>query len=279
MTQADDDFEQVRNDPDPIRRGRRAAELMIVYQQRATELARLRKAAIEEAHRDGMSYTEIAELFGITKGRISQIKASAPRAERAFFGVGPVAVGIPRRFGFEEGRERPFFDANDQATQEAIEATVARLALASSRFAIDRDSADLPAGDLVVICGPKSAPVGRRLLDADSVLNFGRTDEEGWSITDSRTGRRYGSPFRRDSARRTDIGYFSRRQEGGRVVVHIAGITSIGSLGVARWLDQHLSEVFEPSSTFLSGVVECDFDADFAVTDSRLIVGPYTDLP
>ncbi|WP_433664703.1 sigma-70 family RNA polymerase sigma factor [Nocardia sp. CA-128927] len=277
MTQADD-FEQVRNDPDPIRRGQRASELMIVYQQRATELARLRKAAIEEAHRGGMSYTDIAERFGLTKGRISQIKASAPPAERAFFGVGPVAVGIPRRFGFEEGRERPFFDANDQAAQEAIEATVTRLALASSRFAIDQDRADLPAGDLVVICGPKSAPIARRLLDDDPVLSFQRTDKDGWSITDSRTGQSYGSPYRRDGARRIDIGYFSRRQEGGRVVVHIAGITSIGSLGVARWLDQHLSEVFAPTSTFLSGVVECDFTTDFAVTDSRLIVGPYSDL-
>ncbi len=250
---------------------------MIRYQQRVTELARLRKAAIEEANRSGMSYVEIAERLGITKGRITQIRSEAPRAERAFFGVGPIAIGIPRRFGFEEGRERPFFDAADQATQEAIEATTGRLALSSSRFAIDRDFAELPAGDVVVICGPKSAPIARSLLSDDPVLSFRRTDEDGWSIADSRTSQHYISPYRRDSATRTDVGYFSRRQDGGRIVVHIAGVTSVGSLGVARWLDLNLAEVFEPSSTFISGVVECDFTADFTVIDTRLIAGPYSD--
>ncbi|MGW4330278.1 sigma-70 family RNA polymerase sigma factor [Nocardia sp. NPDC004573] len=270
-----DDFEQVRNDPDPIRRGRRATDLMTIYQQRATELARLRKAAIEEAHRDhGMSYTEIAELFGLTKGRISQIRTTAPRPERAFFGVGPVAVGIPRRFGFEEGRERPFFDASDQATQEAIEATLTRLSLASSRFAIDPDTTDVPEGDSVVICGPKSAPVARRLLDSDPFLDFERTDE-GWWITDMQTGSRHQSPFRRDGSTLTDIGYFSRRVEETRVIVHIAGITSVGSLGVAHWLDQEVATVFDPATRFVCGVVESDFDQDFRILASRLLVGPY----
>ncbi|MFE2998401.1 sigma-70 family RNA polymerase sigma factor [Nocardia sp. NPDC059246] len=269
-----DDFEQVRNDPDPIRRGQRASALMTIYQQRATELARLRKAAIEEAHRGGLSYTEIADQLGITKGRISQIRSTAPQPERAFFGVGPVAVGIPRRIGFEEGRERPFFDANDQATQEAVEATLLRLSLATNRFAIDPDREELPEGDTVIICGPKSAPVARRLLDTDPVLDFERTDE-GWWITDAKTGQRHSSPYRRDSSIRTDIGYFSRRTDAGRAIVHIAGITSVGSGGVARWLDQHLAEVFSLTAEFVSGVVECDFDPDFAVTDSRLIVGPY----
>ncbi|MEV6095214.1 sigma-70 family RNA polymerase sigma factor [Nocardia sp. NPDC051981] len=271
-----EEFEQVRNDPDPIRRGQRAAELMIIYQQRATELARLRKAAIEEAHRNGLSYTEIADQLGITKGRISQIRSTAPGPERAFFGVGPVAVGVPRRFGFEEGRERPFFDANDEATREAIEGTLTRLSLANSRFAIDQDMSEPPAGDSVIICGPKSAPIGRHLLDADPVLDFEHT-EEAWWITDARSGNRHRSPYRCDSSVRIDLGYFSRRREAGRVLVHIAGITSIGSLGVAHWLDRNLSEVFSSSSTFISGVVECDFDADFAVTDSRLIVGPYSE--
>nr|WP_246598158.1 sigma-70 family RNA polymerase sigma factor [Nocardia tengchongensis] len=273
-----EEFEQVRNDPDPIRRGQRAAELMIIYQQRATELARLRKAAIEEAHRNGLSYTEIADQLGITKGRISQIRSTAPGPERAFFGVGPVAVGIPRRFGFEEGRERPFFDANDEATREAIEGTLTRLSLANSRFAIDPDMSEPPAGDSVIICGPKSAPIGRHLLDADPVLDFERT-EEAWGITDSRSGHRHRSPYRLDSSVRTDLGYFSRRREAGRVLVHIAGITSIGSLGVAHWLDRNLNEVFSASSTFISGVVECDFDADFAVTDSRMVAGPYSENP
>ncbi len=269
-----DEFDMVRNDPDPIRRGLRAAELMIEYQQCATELARLRKVAIEEAHQSGLSYTEIAERLGVTKGRISQIRSSAPRRERAFFGVGPVAIGIPRRIGREDGRQRPYFDANDQAARLAVEAALTQLALAATTFPIDPDRTELPAGDCIVICGPKSAPVARILLDGDPFLDF-EHDDDGWSITDARTGDRHRSPYRHDDSVRTDIGYFSRRTDNGRVVIHIAGITSIGSLGVATWLSSNLADVFDPNCTFVDGVVECDFDPDYAVTDSRILVGPY----
>ncbi|GAA5160716.1 hypothetical protein GCM10023321_43850 [Pseudonocardia eucalypti] len=70
-----DNFDDLRRDPDPIRRGQRASILLAQYQQQATELARIRRLAIEEAHRDrGMSYTEIATALGLSKGRITQIR-------------------------------------------------------------------------------------------------------------------------------------------------------------------------------------------------------------
>ncbi|TLF75305.1 sigma-70 family RNA polymerase sigma factor [Nocardia cyriacigeorgica] len=273
-----DEFDSVRNDPDPIRRGQRAAELIAIYQQRAAELARVRKAAIEEAHRSqGKSYTEIAELLGLTKGRVSQIRATAPPLERAFFGVGPVAVGIPRRLGFEEGRERSFFDAAYRMTQATVEQILTELALASSSFAIDPDTADLPAGDAVIVCGPKSAPIARTLLADDAAIGFDQ-DAQGWCIVDSRTGRRHHSPYLRDNADRHDIGYFSRRDRG-RVIVHIAGLTSVGSLGVAHWLAANVAAVYDPGSAFISGIVECEFDRGFVITASRLLAGPYESGP
>ncbi|MFC3966179.1 helix-turn-helix domain-containing protein [Nocardia jiangsuensis] len=75
-----DEFEQVRSDPDPVRRGLRATELLTQCQRLAVELAELRKHAIEEAHRAGLSYTEIAERIGVTKSRVSQIVARPPSA-------------------------------------------------------------------------------------------------------------------------------------------------------------------------------------------------------
>ncbi|WP_246872171.1 hypothetical protein [Nocardia rhamnosiphila] len=136
------EFDEVRSDPDPVRRGQRATELITLYQQRATELARLRKEAIEEAHRTGLSFTEIAGLLGVTKGRISQIRTSAPPAERAFFGVGPVAVGIPRSAENEDEPERVRFDVSYQATQQRVEVDLARLSMASTRFEIESDTED-----------------------------------------------------------------------------------------------------------------------------------------
>ncbi|WP_245665378.1 hypothetical protein [Nocardia sienata] len=170
------EFDEVRSDPDPVRRGQRATELITLYQQRAIELARLRKEAIEEAHRAGLSFTEVAKLLGVTKGRISQIRTSAPPAERAFFGVGPVAVGIPRPAENEDTREHMHFDVSYQHTQQQVEIDLTRLSLASTRFEIEPDTEDVPAGDAVVICEPEAAPVARRLLAADKALRFENID-------------------------------------------------------------------------------------------------------
>ncbi|WP_280181184.1 hypothetical protein [Nocardia farcinica] len=95
-------------------------------------------------------------------------------------------------------------------------------------------------------------------------------------MVEKRTGSRYSSPYRRDNTR-TDIGYLARRVEDGRVIVHIAGVTSVGSLGVAHWLNGNLASIYRAGEPFSAAVIECDFDADFVVTDSRLPAGPFTE--
>ncbi|WP_327147857.1 sigma factor-like helix-turn-helix DNA-binding protein [Nocardia sp. NBC_01329] len=269
------EFDEVRSDPDPVRRGQRATELITLYQQRATELARLRREAIEEAHRTGLTYTEIAERLGITKGRISQIRTNAPPPERAFFGVGPVAVGIPRRDDAENEHDHLHFDVSYQATRQRVEVDLARLSLASTRFEIAPEDEQVPTGDAVVICGPESAPVTENLLAADDALSFEKIDGT-WCLIEKASGRRYSSPSRADLANRIDIGYLGRRVEDGRVIVHIAGMTSIGSMGVAHWLTDNVSELYEPSADFTSAVIECDFDTEPSITDSRIVAGPFT---
>ncbi|MGW0245752.1 helix-turn-helix domain-containing protein [Nocardia goodfellowii] len=271
-----EEFEAVRRDPDPLRRGQRATELITLYQQRGAELSRLRKLAIEEARNQlGLTYGEIASRFGISPGRITQIRSSAPAVERAFFGVGPVAVGIPRRFGVEDGRERPYFDADDMATRGDVESTLGRLALVSTRFDIGPDQVELPTGDVVLICGPKSAPVAQTFLETDPVMSF-VNEEGGWWITDAKAGKRFDSPFRRDRPVREDVGYFARHTVDGRVVVHIAGITSVGSRGVAAWLDANLSELFRASpDEAVSGAVLCKFDSNHNISATELVAGPH----
>ncbi|MFI6364469.1 sigma-70 family RNA polymerase sigma factor [Nocardia sp. NPDC050630] len=274
-----DEFDAVRSDPDPLRRGRRAAELITVYQQRAAELARLRRAAIDEAHHTlGLNYTDIAAQLGITKGRVTQIRNTAPPQERAFFGVGPVSIGIPRRYGMEEGRERPFFDAVDMVSQTTVEGILNRLSIASSRQAIEPTAETVPEGDSVVICGPKSAPVARTLLADDPVLSFVQVGGGRWWIKgeEAAAGAWFDSPYRRADPIRSDVGYFARHVSPSRVIVHVAGITSVGSLGVIHWLDQNLPMLFMGNeNNSVSGVVQCEFDDQFAVESSRLVAGPY----
>lgn len=175
-----DEFEETRREKDPIRRGQRATELITLYQQRATELARLRKAAIEEANREtGMSYTEIATALGITKGRVTQIKKSAAEAQRLFFGVGPVSVGIPYRYQVTD-RSRPLIAAEDAATGDQLESLLVALSFTVDRYQVGPDTADLREGDGVVVCGPKSAPVAEDLLGEDPVAALVKDEGRWW---------------------------------------------------------------------------------------------------
>lgn len=269
-----DDFDAVRSDTDPLRRARRAAALATHYQQRATELARVRKAAIEEAHRDqNLSYTEIAAALGISKGRITQIRGAAPGRERAFFGIGPVSVGVPLRRGSDH-RMRTYIDASDALAQEQAESLLLSLSLASERFTIESDREELPAGDAVVICGPRSAPVAARLLESDDQLGFVRDDR--WYIVDHMSGGRYSSPQLDDEPQNAEYGYFARHRESDRIVVHVAGITAVGSSGVLHYLTSNVRQLYDSiGNASFSMVVRCTYADDVTITGSEVVAGPY----
>jgi hypothetical protein len=274
MAAGPDDFADVRRDPDPIRRGRRATELLTVYQQRAAELARLRRAAIESAHAElGMSYTQIALAMGITKGRVSQIRAAAPLPERAFFGTGPVAVGVPRRYGVA-GRPRPLLAAEDVQTGEEISRVLAGYALAVVSYQIEPETGQPPGGDGVVICGPKTAPVGALLLAEDPELDM--VEEAGrWWIVRRATGERYGSAADELRPSDADVAYLARHQYQDRVIVHIAGIHAIGSLGAARFLAGDVGSLYaDYGEASLSLVVRSAYNG-LKITSTSVIAGPF----
>lgn len=269
-----DDFDSVRRDPDSLRRGQRATELLTTYQQRATELARLRRAAIEETHRErGMSYTEIAAALGITKGRITQIRGTAPGPERVFFGVGPVSIGVPYRYQTTD-RTRPLVAAEDAKTGGALEELLDTLSLAVTRYQIEPDRTELPTGDTIVVCGPKSAPIGEELLGRDPALTLVR-DEGRWWISHRVSGDRFGSPTDDADPANADIAYIARHQVDGRTVVHIAGVHTLGSLAASHYLAEHLAGIFgQTGDTSFSFAVQGSYE-DLTITGTKLLAGPY----
>jgi hypothetical protein len=269
-----DEFDAVRRDPDPLRRGRRATELLTLYQQRATELARLRRAAIEEAHQEaGLTYTEIATALGITKGRITQIRGSAPTVERAFFGVGPIAVGVPYRYQTTD-RERPLIAAEDARAGEQVEHLLSALGFAVTRFQIEPEEVTLPAADAVVICGPKSAPMVGELLERDPVLSFVQ-DEGRWWVSEAKTGDRHGSPADDADPETADLAYLARHRLGARTVIHVAGIHAIGSHGALHYLTNNLRHLYgETGEAEFSCIIRSEYDG-LTVTASDLAAGPF----
>jgi hypothetical protein len=221
-----------------------------------------------------MTYTQIAVAMGITKGRISQIRGTAPAPERAFFGVGPVSVAVPLRHGLA-GRQRPLIAAEDAQTGQEIAGLLAGYALAVTRYQIEPGAAVPPPGDTVVICGPKSVPAGEALLARDGALAM-REDTGRWWIVHRVTGECYGSPADEPAPVSADLAYVGRHQDGARVAVHIAGIHAIGSLGAVHYLTRHLAELFaQAGDTSFSLVVRASYEG-LAITSSSLVAGPLT---
>ncbi|SNR93528.1 hypothetical protein SAMN06265360_1375 [Haloechinothrix alba] len=212
-------------------------------------------------------------MLGITKGRVTQIRSTAPGAERVIFGVGPVSVGVPYRYQSTD-RERPLIAAEGAQTGDQLEQLLGALSFEVTRYQIEPDRSEVPAGDTIVVCGPKSAPVGADLLGRDPVLAI--VEAEGrWWIEHQTTGERYGSPSDDSAGRDADVAYVAAHRMDDRVIVHIAGIHAIGSLGAAHYPTTHLADVYrEVGEKSFSLAVRADYDG-LTITGSELAAGPY----
>ncbi|MGF1664599.1 MAG: hypothetical protein ACFCVG_19405 [Kineosporiaceae bacterium] len=280
-----DPFEQARREADPVQRARMATRLLAVYQQRSAELARLRREAVDELQRQGLSYAEVAARIGLSKARVGQIKLQAPPAARALFGVGPVQVWTPAR---AVGRSLPVVATEDALTAQEITRLLDALGFTSTQHHIPPAGDWSPDGDAVVVCGPKSHPVAARWIAADPALDLVARDGR-WRIVERATGTEHTSPMddpEDDSGQPVpvDLAYVSRHRstapgrdgEGERAVVrwHIAGIHAIGSLGAAAWLTEHAARLWSDHGDRGYSLVVASTHDGAAITETHTVTEP-----
>ncbi len=237
---------------------------MALYQQRGVELARLRKAAIEEAvHTRGITYTAAGDAAGISKGRVSQLRKDAPRVERVLFGVGPVLVAVPTRE--MPDRSLPVISAEDSIAAERMSDLLRNYGFTVRQYRIPTDGQWTPTGDVIAICGPKSSSVTAAALLSDPLLRF-EPDETGrWSITDRGDGTEWTSPMDATTPQDADVAYLGRISHEGANVMLIAGVHAIGSLGVIQHLSSpgELRELYdEVHDRPFSAVIASTFDGE-----------------
>lgn len=267
-----DEFEHVRAEEDPLRQARRATELLQTYSQRSHELARLRKAAIDRAHDQlGMTYTEVASKVGITKGRITQLRKTAPPAERAFFGVGPVTIAFPvRKIG-----DRPLgvVAVEDETATKNMSGILESLSLAVDTYPIPTTGEWDPPADAVAICGPKSSHITAEAIENDPYLSFQPDDAGRWVITDRETGDVFVSPSDAGDPTR-EVAYIARLQRRGRIILIIAGVHALGSVGAVEYLRRNLPDLYAAvGDAPFSLAVTSTFD-DTTVTETTALWGP-----
>ena len=168
------DLERIAAIEDPYQLIRVATERLSAAQQEVTELARLRRRVIQEVHAQGVSYAQIAEQAGLSRGRIHQIKHTGPAPEGAFLGTGTITLATPLKR--EATNARPVVAMEDVTAAKRLEDLARGFGLALNLEHVPLGGQiDLNRPNLIVICGPAVAGHGRAATNPTRSSSGSRT--------------------------------------------------------------------------------------------------------
>ena len=254
--------DEVAKISDPAERARTATQLLGEHQSAVTELAKIRRLAVAELRDQGLSYAQVGNALGITRGRIAQLRGPDATAEAAFFGGRRITIATPLRQA-AGGRSMVAQEDADAAAVLTARLTAVDLEVSTERIAPD-GPLNLAPDALVLICGPKTSKFVGDMIQSDPAFDFSEREGGRWTIIDRDSGDEFASPLSSDPDATEDFAYLARLDRGdGRPVVLIAGIHAIGSLGVATLVAEPKSlQVLEretggrPFSTVVRSVVD-----------------------
>ncbi|MEU6741569.1 sigma factor-like helix-turn-helix DNA-binding protein [Streptosporangium sandarakinum] len=254
------DLERIAAIADPYQLIRAATERLSAAQQEVTELARLRRRVIQELHAQGISYAQIAEQAGLSRGRIHQIKHTGPAPEGAFLGTGTLTLATPLKR--EAGNARPVVAMEDVTAAKRLEDLARGFGLAVSLEHVPLGGdIDLNRPNLIVICGPKLSPVMAELYESDPVFEW--IKDGAWTLKDRRTEQSYRSGEDSDPPRPVDYAYLGRlaRPDGDGNVLVFTGIHPQGTLGVVDLLTSEIATLWgQVGDHRFSTVVAVEYD-------------------
>lgn len=254
------DLERIAAIDNPYLLIRAATERLSAAQQEVTELARMRRRVIQELHAQGISYAQIAEQAGLSRGRIHQIKHTGPAPEGAFLGTGTITLATPLKR--EANNARPVVAMEDVTAAKRLE-DLARgfdLTLNLEHVPLGGEI-DLNRPNLIVICGPKLSPVMGALYESDPVFEW--VKDGAWTLRDRRTGDSYRSGEDSDPARPVDYAYLGRlaRPDGNGTLLVFTGIHPQGTLGVVDLLTSEIATLWgQVGENRFSTVVGVEYD-------------------
>jgi hypothetical protein len=259
-----EEVERIAAIQDPFSLLREATERLSIAQQDVTELARLRRRVIQDLHDQGLSYADIAEAAGLSRGRIHQIRHQGPAPEGAFLGSGVVRIVTPLKR--DEIKGRPVVAVEDVAVAKQIEdlARSYQLDVEQEHVPLDGEI-DLNRSGLIVVCGPRLSEKMRALYEEDPVISWEKTPSGAWALRDSSTGNLYISGSDREPSEYCDVAYLGRlrRPDGGGHVIAFTGVHPQGSLGVSRFITSEISALWtEARDHSFSMIIGVKYDPD-----------------
>lgn len=233
-------------------------------QEEVTELARLRRRLVQDLHAQGLSYAQIAEAAGLSRGRIHQIRHTGPAPEGAFLGTGTITVITPLRQDADTSRTVVALD--DLTTGKRLEdlGRTFGLTVTYEHVAVDGEI-DLNRPGLIAVCGPRMPQGMQDLYAQDPVLWWEQADDGVWTIRDTRADAVFRSGQDAEPGRPYDVAYLGRlpRPDGEGAVLAIAGAHTPGSLGVAHLLTTDIGTLWgQVGDRLFSAVVGTEYDPD-----------------
>lgn len=270
------EFERIAKMEDPFLLLRTATERLAEAQQEVTELSRLRRRLIQELHSQGMSYAQIAEKAGLSRGRIHQIRHTGPAPEAAFLGTGAVTVATPLRH--DQIKDRPVLSLDDMATGQALDdlARSFELQTVADHVTVD-GKIDLNRPNLVVVCGAAMSAAMRAAYARDPIIRWDNPESLLWLLTDTRTGESYRSGQEMDPPEPMDIAYLGRlpRPDGQGTFLAIAGLHPQGSRGVVHLLNREIASLWgQVGAERFSALVCTRFDPETHEPQTSELITP-----
>jgi hypothetical protein len=250
---------------DAKERARTAHSLIDDHQKVIADLSRIRRDALEDLLRGGYNQTQLAELLGVTRSRISQLLSAGTRPERAFLGTGrlTVAIGAKR----ESGKK---VSVSEMISAECFTA-YSMLADLAHLVGLDIEQEVVPPPgvvhlnrpNLIVMTNPRLLPFLRQVMEADPHIRYecDAKNPADWYLVDLTAGVEYRSP--RNNGTPRDYGYLGRlpRPDGKGNFLYVAGTHAPGTLGAASYLADNLTALHRELKTRrFSTIVEYEFD-------------------
>jgi hypothetical protein len=250
------ELERIAAIKQPFKLLRAATDRLGEAQREVTELARLRRRVVQELHAQGMSYAQIAEAAGLSRGRIHQIRHTGPAPEGAFLGSGSVVIVTPLKQ--EVRNARPVVAVEDVAAADRLGALARSLGLEVEQQHVGLDGKiDLDRPGLIVICGPRLSGAMGELYQADPVIAWEQAPDGPWTLRDTKTGRLYRSGADEIPPVAHDVAYLGRlpRPDGQGTVMAFTGVHPPGTLGVVQLLISQIDSLWKQAGTGRFSVV------------------------
>ncbi len=256
------EYERIARIADPYELIRAATSRLSEAQEEVTELARLRRRVIQDLHAQGLSYAQIGDAAGLSRGRIHQIRHTGPAPEGAFLGTGTVTIVTPLRADARTSRQVVALD--DVTTGKRLEDLARAYGLAvTSEHVTTAGDIDLNRPGLVVVCGPRMSAAMREASGTDPVIRWEESADGGWALRDTRAGAVHRSGSDADPGSPQDVAYLGRlaRPDGNGSFLAVAGVHPQGSLGVAHLLAADISALWgQVAADRFSVVVGTEYD-------------------